>query len=276
MAIKNILVAFNGSDSSRGALNAAILMHGKYGAHLTGLLAHCSQKAKLSEHPWIPENLRNTLNEIENEADHSIEELFRETVGGKVPEDQLHWISRRGDADTTVSQYARMYDLIVVGRYDTVLGTSDLNLHPDRIAMKSGRPVLVVPQSWNPERIHEHAVVAWDGQRAATRAINDAMQILETKTKISVISVDDGRIAKPLPGIDVKTMLGRHVENVTYTIQPLERKSAGDVILNYCKEVGAGLLVMGAYEHSILREELFGGVTRRVMEKMELPVLIAH
>ena len=37
-----------------------------------------------------------------------------------------------------------------------------------------------------------------------------------------------------------------------------------------------GLLVMGGYSHSRLRETVFGGFTRRVLKAAELPVLIAH
>ena len=36
------------------------------------------------------------------------------------------------------------------------------------------------------------------------------------------------------------------------------------------------LLVMGAYGHSRFRESLLGGVTRTVLESMNLPVLMAH
>ena len=46
------------------------------------------------------------------------------------------------------------------------------------------------------------------------------------------------------------------------------KTSAGHALLNYAKESKAGLMVMGAYGHSRLREFVFGGATRAVLEEM--------
>jgi len=42
------------------------------------------------------------------------------------------------------------------------------------------------------------------------------------------------------------------------------------------KDEGAGMLVMGAYEHAKLAEDLFGGVTNTVLKKTKIPVLLSH
>jgi guanidinopropionase len=42
------------------------------------------------------------------------------------------------------------------------------------------------------------------------------------------------------------------------------------------RRVGCGLLVMGAYTHSRLRQLVFGGVTRYMLQNADLPVLMAH
>lgn len=276
MAIKNILVAYNGSESSDAAVHAAVLAHEKYGAHVTGLLAHASATSRLGRYTWVPETVRQTLDTLEADAHAGIHERFSQAIAGRVPEGRLHWIESSGESDATVADYARMYDLTIVGRRDILQGAKRLELHPDRIAMRSGRPVLVVPRDYRPEQIHEHAVLAWDGHRTATRAMNDAMQILETKQKVTVLSVDDGERGRSLDGIDVATALARHEIDVEVAERPLGGKGVGQTILDFCDEEGAGLLVMGAYEHSMFREELFGGVTRFVLEHAKLPILISH
>ena len=58
MALKNILVAYNGSDSSDAAVRVAIAMHKKYEAHVTGILAHRSAKSRLAEEAWIPNKIK--------------------------------------------------------------------------------------------------------------------------------------------------------------------------------------------------------------------------
>ena len=216
------------------------------------------------------------MDSLEADAFAKIEAQFRDQAAGRIDADKLHWISRYGRSDATVAEYARMYDVTIVGRYDALSGGEHLELHPDRIALKSGRPVLVVPRGWQPDRIHEHAVVAWDGGRAVTRAVNDAMQILETKQLVTVLTVQNGGGAKRLEGIDIQTALQRHGIDVEMKSVPPGGLSVGARILAECRALDTGLLVMGAYEHSVFREELIGGATRDILRDTDRPVLIAH
>jgi nucleotide-binding universal stress UspA family protein len=50
----------------------------------------------------------------------------------------------------------------------------------------------------------------------------------------------------------------------------------GDVLLSRAADLGADLLVIGAYGHSRARELLLGGVTRTILQSMTLPVLMSH
>ncbi|MDA4848505.1 universal stress protein [Hoeflea poritis] len=274
--IKNILVAYNGSESSDAALHAALMMHEKYGAHVTGLLAHRSAQARLSQETWIPESLRQTLDELETQNHTKWQSRFEEQAKGKIAGDMLHWITIEGDADATVADYARLYDITVVGRRDVVQGRERLSLHPDRIAVASGRPVLAIPRNLRPEAIHKDAVLAWDGQRAATRALHDAMQILETKQRVHIITVETGNLGHPLKGMDVETALSRHGIDTEMARLPLSEAGIAQTILDYCSQCGAGLLVMGAFQRSVFREELFGGVTKDVLAASAVPILFAH
>ena len=51
---------------------------------------------------------------------------------------------------------------------------------------------------------------------------------------------------------------------------------AADILLVTAKSVGADLLVMGAYGHSRVREFIFGGVTRQILQTADMPVFMAH
>jgi len=50
----------------------------------------------------------------------------------------------------------------------------------------------------------------------------------------------------------------------------------GEVLLSRVADLGADLLVMGAYGHSRARELLLGGATRSLLRSMTLPVLMSH
>jgi nucleotide-binding universal stress UspA family protein len=274
MAIKNILVAFNGSESSENALLAAQRMQQKYGAHVTGLLAHEGKREKFAGRPWVPDNVRGIIEAAVQSDEERLEARFRD-VFKQAPKEQVHWISLAAKPDSAVAQYACMYDITLVGR--EVRGQVEAtNLHPERIALKSGRPVLVVPPGeLAAGSMDKPAVLAWDGARAATRALNDAMLILETKQRVDIVSIGP-KIRPPLDGIDVVTALQRHGVNARRIRRKTAARSIGEDILAYCDEVDAGLLVMGAFEHSIFRQELLGGTTMTVLAKSKMPVLISH
>ncbi|MDX8486108.1 universal stress protein [Mesorhizobium sp. VK2B] len=57
---------------------------------------------------------------------------------------------------------------------------------------------------------------------------------------------------------------------------PSSNRSIAEVLRQHAVDTGAELMVMGAYGHSRLRERIFGGVTRSVIEGPRLPVLMAR
>lgn len=59
-------------------------------------------------------------------------------------------------------------------------------------------------------------------------------------------------------------------------MSPAPARGAGATILDACTELGAGLLIMGAYEHSKFSEDLLGGATRDILSDARLPVLMSH
>ncbi len=274
MALRNILVAYNGSPSSDAALSAALNMQRRYGAHVTGLMAMYS-RVDLRQQPWLSSSIRKSILNLDRNHVCEVEASFHAACADADPE-KTHWIARRAEADATVSEYAQMYDLTVVGRRDSVFAENRAAFHPDRIAVRSGRPVLVVPQTWTEPRFVDYALLAWDGNRAATRALNDAIPLLEAKRRVTVLSVKSSELSHPLDGIDVTTVLKRHGITCQHDQVEPGRRSVAETLLEECETRQAGLLVMGAYEHSKFREDIFGGVTATVLERCAIPVLLSH
>ena len=133
-----------------------------------------------------------------------------------------------------------------------------------------------MPQNYAATEINEHALVAWDGKRAAARALVDAMHILQTKSRVTVLTIGKGDTLPTRAGDDVLTLLRHHGVVAELLLRPQGRDGIGRTILNTCAEVGAGLLVMGAYEHSKFSEDILGGVTRDIFSHTTIPVLMSH
>ena len=278
MSIKNILVAYNGMPGSDAALSGAVLMQHYFDAHLTGLFAHGNPiLSRQIKQNWMPRKVQQAIMEAADSPTADIQAKFHQ-VCANVPADKLHWIDSGGSVQRTVARYARLFDITVLGMHETSTDhtLAHIEIHPDRVAFDSGRPVMTFPANYTGTVFDGRAVVAWDGGRAAARALADAMQILETEAEVEIVSVGRSPLADSLPGIDVGMVLDRHNVRVSLTELPRERRPIADTLVDHCEKIGASLLVMGAYEHSPLREGLIGGVTHDIALRAKLPVLMSH
>lgn len=278
MAIKNILIAYNGGRSSEAALRVALMMQQKYDAHVTGLFAHGTSRLMKAIHPGMMATVRQTVEEAEQRIHDEIKGKFDATVveARKTHGDKIHFVNAARDADAAIVENARYFDITVMGALEVKAGEEHFAPHPDRVALMSGRPVLIVPRDYSLDRFNEKAVLAWDGKRAAARALSDAMQILETKQLVTVITVGDVPGGTPEHSMDLTAHLERHgVSTAWEKLKPI-KGSVSAAISSYCGTVKPGLLVMGAYEHSKFKEDFFGGVTDEIMKTAQTLVLMSH
>lgn len=276
MAIKNLLIAYNGTESSDAALDLALHMREKYDAHLTGLLAHIPGAIPQPGAAWIPKDVQQMVRDAQLQSAKDIEAKFKKRIASSSDKDKIHWMTKRGEGDATLARCARLYDFTIIGRFDAVHDNSQPELHPDMIAMVSGRPVLLVPREYDISTFNEHAVLAWDGKRAATRALADAIQVLETKSLVTIVTVSDGEAEVCMPEMNIEIALQRHGIKTERVQLERKGKSVGKRILKYLEKEEPRLLVMGAYEHSKFRQSIIGGVTSTVLKKAKVPIIISH
>lgn len=149
----------------------------------------------------------------------------------------------------------------------------------ESILFSSGRPVLLVPPQWRAGTIGRRVAVAWNGKREAARALADAAPFLEQADEIVVITVDakpnaDG--VGPAPGTDIAAHLARRGLKVELRNLDGLGQPDGETLIAGAQAWGADLLIMGGYGRSRLREMVFGGVTRAVVETAPLPVFMSH
>ncbi|TCK99296.1 universal stress protein family protein [Shimia isoporae] len=273
MSLKNILVAFNGSEGSLSALRYAAALAND-DTHVTVLLAHSGHDVINTRGMWVPDRAREIIAQASSDFLDEIEARFNSVKDDLSLGDRLHFRRETGRVDAIVSETARAFDLVVIGQDLPSEGVDEhVFLHPDRIALVSGRPVLIVPQGHDAKATHSHAVLAWDGGRAAARALSDALDLLEDQGRVTVLSV--GETNAPRPSEELMTHLARHGitadrEKIPATPGPAR------ALIAYCREKDPCLLVMGAYEHSKFREDFLGGMTARVFKRTPIPVLLSH
>jgi nucleotide-binding universal stress UspA family protein len=270
MSIKSILAAYSGEAESCGALNLALLMTRKYDASLTGVVWHGASVLESRYRAYMTRDIIKMMHERDAETVAAIHAEFDEHVARSGAPREAEFLDISGD-DGSLADLARTYDVIVMARAAAEAGREHFAARPDVVALRSGRPVIVAPADFDRERLNEHALIAWDGKRAAARALGDAMHILETKERVTVLTVNDA--ASPDP---VMRLLERHGIKAQALAKRAGREGIGKTIVDACNETDAGLLVMGAYEHSKFSEDVLGGVTRDILDGAPLPVLMSH
>jgi nucleotide-binding universal stress UspA family protein len=78
------------------------------------------------------------------------------------------------------------------------------------------------------------------------------------------------------PGADVATYLARHGVKVTVDRLPSAERPVNEVLNEHAIDTSADLIVIGAYGHTRLRERIFGGVTKAMIEAPVVPVLLVR
>ncbi len=138
-------------------------------------------------------------------------------------------------------------------------------------------PVLVVPPGKakpDPQRI----VLAWNESREAMVAARRAMPFLRGAAMVSIVVIDPSPYGaeRSDPGGRLCQMLVRQGVKAEVTVLARTLPRVSDVLAQHLRDVGADMLVMGAYGHSRFREAILGGATRDMLEGAEIPVFLAH
>ncbi len=273
MSFKNFLVAYNGTDSAVAALRCAASMAQNNDAHVTAVLAHSTHEVVNSRAAWVPREATKITDDANAGSINEIEAGFEKLRGTLGLADRLQFKRVPGRVDYVLSECAQVHDVLVVGQDQSREADPHISINKDRIALMSGRPILVIPKDYTFNSRPRSAVVAWDGGRAAARAMSDAMKLLAKHESVTVITVGDLELARPIEEVIGHLALHR----IKATHEALKVKgSVAQTVLDYCGTNSPGLLVMGAYEHSKFQQNFFGGVTSRVLVESPGPVLLSH
>jgi nucleotide-binding universal stress UspA family protein len=282
MALKDLLVYVDATSRSAARVELAARLAIQHNAHLTGLNVIDIPSANYfygAAMPFVPTNPEEIVERIRAEAVEAakpVEAAFRECLRRNGIEGE--WRLVEGPPPVTVALHARYADLTIVGQpnreepqdRDAVLVTT---------VMTSGRAVLAMPFAGDFPSIGEHVLVAWNASREAARALNDSLPLLLNAKQVTVLAINPQRgvgVHGDVPAADIALHLARHGLRAEAAHTVARDIADGEALLSYAADIGADLIVAGAYGHSRARELVFGGVTRTLIAEMTAPVLFSH
>ena len=180
-----------------------------------------------------------------------------------------------GDVVSTLALAAALADLTIVS-----LGTADRRrsftppMMAGDIAMAVPAPVLAIPEPCGPVDLDAPVMVAWNGSPQAAHAIRAAVPLMANASRILLVTVGEAR--GQVAADDALRYLSRHDLHAELREVGRGAETIEETLERAAVELGAGMIVMGAFGHTRLRETVFGGVTRYLLEAAPAPLLLMH
>jgi nucleotide-binding universal stress UspA family protein len=277
--LKSLLVGVDGTDDGAPALDLALRWGRKHGARVIGCVVVDEPGLRASEAALLPGvALAEPTTSLETEARRRAEQVLHafaeRCAGAGVP-----FVARlgAGEPHEQLANEAHRCDLVILGRRTHFAfgwrQAADATL--DRVLQDCSRPIVAVPEV-PPDIDNGPVVVAFDGSLRASRALfaYEASGLAAGRTS-HVVSVDRQHDVAAAWAETAAAFLDAH----GHRVQPHPFDGAFppiEAILGAVGQLGAALLVIGAYGHSPLRELFLGSTTRNVLNRSPVPVFCTH
>jgi nucleotide-binding universal stress UspA family protein len=183
------------------------------------------------------------------------------------------WNVETGDEPAWLVRRGRAADLLVVGRSREDEGVAMDVLEASLMA--TGRPVLIASNTV-PRRVPGTVVIAWKDTPEAARAVTAALPFLASADHVIIATINENEGHDDESCDRIQHAVQWHNANTTVLRLKVGDRSPVETLLSAATASKADLLVMGGYGHSRVREFIFGGFTRHVLQGADLPILITH
>ncbi len=286
--IKHILYPILGSTSVEPGLITALQVAEKFAGHIEAV--SCRREFG-HDMPLIAEEVNlNQFTELARTFDNDEKRrgsLARKTfdkvradkgveyVQHPGPDDgcTASWENVIGDPYRAVAERAGAVDLVVIGRTEEGVGPQTRGI-VETALFGSGVPVLLASKTPR-ETLGDKILIGWNRSASSARAVRSALPLLERAGQVRIVMVTTGAKIGPAPA-RVAEHLALH--GITATVKEIEPdyRKVSEVLIEEAAEMGADLVVSGAFSHSRLREVVLGGVTRDILADGSVPVMMTH
>lgn len=282
MSFKDILVCLQSYPDPTGpaAIDQAVGVAAALGDAATAIAVHVRIPLRSNRIADLLVNLSNLAREEEARslanADAVVKRFVQQAgpAGLRAEHDILHVDLYETAAELT--RLARTRDLVLIPQERPGDGQGAL---AEAMIFGSGRPVVVFQAGGEAAApmVLEKVMVAWDGSRAAARAVADAGPVIRRAGEVRILTVLN---EKPLAQEGVGHELARHLARigVAATVDEFDGRgqTIGEALSQRAGDWSADLLVMGAFGHSRAQEFILGGATQSLLTRPSVPLLLSH
>jgi len=287
MALKDLLVYVDQSEHALERLRLAAALAHRHKSRLTALFVrelnpaqrHQQCIAELGQ--GSADAITRTHRHIRQSIDEATDRLRSAVEEAKRKHQlEIEWRCIDGVASIVVPQHARFADLCILSQDVSAAATATGYTFSEELLFVTGRPVIFIPARGSFETLGRHILIAWNSSRASARAVNDTLPLIERAEQVTVLAVNPLEFAERYGALPPERMvdhLRRHGAAVQGVwLNNVTPESIADVVQSEANKLGADLIVAGAFGHPRLWEKLMGGVTRDLLARMNLPILMSY
>ncbi len=278
--MKTILIPTVDDQTTRSALETALRLARWCDSYMEGFalrwsIAEFTGLEMMGAMPLERDNLEAAR--VEQQAREMFESFMEQHNVPRSPERigslSFGWLADAPQGEAFVGNYGRVFDVVVMGR-PNAHATFVHNRAIYSGLFESGRPILLAPPS-PPDQIATNVMIAWNRSTEQARATVLAMPLLKKANRVIVLTVIGGTEVAGPPAEQLIGYLQHHGIAAELMRVGLNGRNTGHAILAAAQSTGCDLLIKGAYTQSRLRQMIFGGATRHVLENAQIPVLLA-
>jgi len=280
MGYRSLLVPIDPGPQCTARTRFAIRLARDFGAHLSGIActglvelpgitSGASALADLAAMAW---------DELRGRAERATSALEKECQAAGF--NDVDAFVCEGEPSAALLHHAHAHDLSVLSQADPAQpGHAAAQHFVEQVVLYSPRPTLLLPHAGRFDGHCDTVMVAWDDSREAARAVSDALPMLRRASRVHVVTWKENGIyqgtPRPAQLDSVGVWLERHGVHAELHNETTSDRIA-DAMLSLASDVGADLIVMGAYGHARWAERIVGGATRGLLGAMTVPVLMSH
>lgn len=267
--MKNILLLVHDDAGEEARLQAALDLGRSLAGHITCL--DVVQMPYLIGAEFMMANAEAVLfDEVrEREAEN------RQRIQKRLQAEDVSWDWKdfTGEIPMVLKEESRLADIIVLNTAFVDNQSTDMHSILSEVVLRSGKPIVAMPEKARRLDVTGHAIVAWNGSTAVCETIRAVSPLLKLAEKVTVTQF--GQI-EGSPLSDAASYMSRYGIHPELELFSTGENDVGNTLLNLCRDRAPSYCVMGAYGHSRLRESLFGGVTRTMLAKSPVPLILGH
>jgi nucleotide-binding universal stress UspA family protein len=275
MIYKKMFFPIGGGDGLEERLYGAFLIAKYFNIHLEVLQAYLENVKNFSL--VLPANMQNSIDEVLKNK-HQIEKKEFLTLVEKVKNDldikedenlKIDIRIKEGLRSSIIELYSKICDIVIAAAPPSGITTETF----ETSVLKSGKSVLMFPRIMRKFSL-DSIVIGWNNSPESSRVFTSSIELLKMAKKVEIITASEYIKYDHLLN-DMLEYLKMHGIKASVKIIKTTR-IPGQALLNHAIDGDFDLIVAGAYGHKGLKELMFGGTTRYLLENSKIPVFLSH